>query len=105
MRRVLALLGLALAGCYAQPPPPAPASALTGCHPGSYATLTDVECETDADCVLCATVIEPCGVLKRRDQVALTNEPCPAPTNESCGSPSPACCEHRCVRSLGPPAL
>ncbi len=105
MRLALACLTLTLTGCYAEPPPPAPQGALSGCHPGSYSTLSDVTCERDADCLLCATVVEPCGVLKSRAQVTLTNEPCPAPSADHCGSPAPACCHQRCVRSLSPPSF
>lgn len=105
MKNVVITTAIVLTGCYAAPPPPAAPGELTRCHPGSYSTLTPLACERDSDCILCATVVEPCGVLKSREQLALTNEPCAAPTAQGCGDPAPACCERHCVRSLGPPTF
>lgn len=92
-------------GCYAEPPPPAAPGQLTGCHPGSYGALSDLSCRRDDDCLLCRTSEEPCGALTSREELALTNAPCPRADAESCDGARAACCEGRCVRSLGPPSF
>lgn len=100
----LALAMLAI-GCYAEPPPPAAPGQLTDCHPGSYGPLSDLPCSRHGDCVLCRTSEEPCGELTSRDELALTNAACPRVDGESCAAARAACCEGRCVRSLGPPSF
>lgn len=91
-----ALLGLLPAGCFSAPPPPAAPGELGGCHPGAYATLSDLACARDTDCLLCGER------LTTRDELQLTNESCPPPADEGA---SAVCCHGRCVRSLGPPPL
>lgn len=94
---MLTLLSL---GCYAAPPPPAAPAELSGCHPGAYGALSDFRCETDTDCLLCGP--DECE-LTTRQQLQLTNAPCPPPDDEHCLDARAACCEGRCVTSLGPP--
>jgi len=95
------LVALLAIGCFAAPPPPALPTQLGGCHPGAYSTLSELSCERDSDCLLCG---EECQ-LTTRSQVALTNEPCPPLTEAACEGARPACCQGRCVSSLGPPTF
>jgi hypothetical protein len=105
MRPTVLAVGLLLAGCYAEPPPPAMPGELSGCHPGSYATQSELRCRRDSDCLLCRRPDAPCGELASRARRAVTNEACPAIDEGACQGRRAACCEGRCVESLGPPAL
>src|SRR5688500_4643624 len=94
-------IGLLCAACYAAPPPPADPGSLTRCHPGAYGALSELRCNRDSDCVLCAS---PDGcVLRTRGALAVSNEPCARP--RECNADRASCCEGRCVMSLGPPPL
>jgi hypothetical protein len=97
------LIGVFASACFAAPPPAAIPSQLAGCHPGSYSTLSEHACDSDADCLLCGT--EGGCELVPRARVDLTGEACPRPTHPSCERSEATCCEGRCVRSVGPPPL
>lgn len=94
--RALLVSSLLLSGCFAAPPP-AMGPQLGGCHPGSYAALSELTCRRDSDCVLCG-----CERLESRERLMLENPACPQPA--TCEERA-ACCQGRCVRSLGPPPL
>ncbi len=100
-RAAAAGIGLFAIACFAAPPPPALPTELGGCHPGAYSTLSEHACERDSDCLLCG---EACA-LTTRAQLALTNEPCPPLPGAACEGARPACCQGRCVSSLGPPTF
>jgi hypothetical protein len=104
MRRAL-FFALVLVGCYAEPPPPAVPGELSDCHPGSYATRSELRCRRDSDCVLCRRPDAPCGELTSRAELGVTNAACPRIDDEACDGARAACCEGRCVESLGPPAF
>ncbi len=98
---VAVVSGLLLGACYAAPPAPAAPGQLGACHPGAYASLSEHACQRDDDCLLCASP-DACTLTTRR-ALSLSNAPCPRPT--ACDGATAACCEGRCVRSLGPPPL
>jgi len=70
---------------------------LGGRPPGSYAALSELRCRRDSDGVLCG-----CDRLEAREHLMLENPACPQPS--ACEARA-ACCDGRCVRSLGPPQL
>lgn len=104
IRGPLAAFALLLQGCFAAPPPPAMATELGGCHPGSYGVLSALACRSDGDCVLCRTSEQACGVLVLRRELETDNRACPPVDVPSCRAEA-ACCGGRCVVSAGPPPL
>lgn len=95
--RALSLV-LLLGGCVAAPPPPAAPGQLGGCHPGAYSTLSELACERDSDCLVCGRECR----LDTRESLMLSNASCPA--GDACDA-RPACCNGRCVESLGAPTF
>lgn len=101
--RLAVTLGLALAGCYAAPPPPASVTDLTGCEPGAYGVRSELTCRSSDDCLLCGAPTG-CGFVTKRESPR-PNVACPEPDAEACRGRQAQCCGGRCVLSLGPPPL